>query len=66
MDLLNGIDPYRKLLAAVLVAAVQDARRGDTDARQWLSNEGMGLLPLIIPETVEPAYVLRRLMTGAA
>ena len=52
-------------VAAVFVAAVQDARAGDDEARQWVDVAGVAVASLLIPATVDPAFVVKRLMTGA-
>jgi hypothetical protein len=35
----EGLDPYRRLAAAVIATAVKDAKRGDKVAADWLRGE---------------------------
>lgn len=38
---------WRRLIAALLKNAVQDARRGDQEAAAWLRNDGVELLDML-------------------
>jgi hypothetical protein len=58
---ISDASPEQKLLAAVFIYAMRDARRGDAEARSWLATNGAGVLAFLVPRDVDADALLARL-----
>lgn len=55
--------PELALLTAVVRLAVEDAGRGDPEARQWLASvDCLACLSWIAPDMVDPRVIQRRIL----
>lgn len=61
----RGTDPALRLLAAVVAAAVDDARDGDFDALMWLRNDSQVWLSWLLPNHVDLATIHNQIVTYA-
>lgn len=61
---IDDATPEQRLVAALIVSAMRDARAGDPQALRWLHSEGQGYLELLTPSGLDVAVLQRRLLAN--